>query len=513
MTQPLTEPVTGTAVTPDPVVELRDVTKEFYGNPAISGVTFDLYPGEIHSLLGENGAGKSTLTKMIAGVYTPTAGSVRYQGQEVNFTSPQAALEAGIAMVFQETSLVPSLTVAQNLELGNEKKLNRLRGLYISAQQYLQSLSFDVDPTALVSTLGAAKKQMVEIARAVRHNARVIIFDEPTATLTPEEKYHFFSLVRRLRAQGVSIIFISHALEEALQISDRITILRDGQHVITDDVSAFDRDTIVSHMVGRQLSAEIHGEGARRKGRPAGKRVLSAQNLSMGKIVRNTSFSIFSGQVTGVFGLIGSGRTETFKIIAGVVKRDVFHGGEVRLEGRPVRYRVPRPAIRDGIVYVTEDRKLEGFFETRSIAENIYSGLVGADLNTRGIMSYSEMMEAARHWTQRLNVKAIDSASKVIELSGGNQQKVVLAKALIQKPKLLILDEPTRGVDVGAIAEIHQVINDLADAGLPVVIISSYLPEVLTLSDRILVARLGRIVEEFAIEEASEEKIMYAAVH
>ncbi len=496
-----------------PVVELRDVTKEFHGNFAIRNVTFALHPGEIHSLLGENGAGKSTLTKMIAGVHVPTSGTVVYLGKEVHFASPQEALEAGVAMVFQETSLVPSLTVAQNLELGNEKPLNRLRGLYISAQQFLQSLSFDVDPTALVSTLGAAKKQMVEIARAVRHNARVIIFDEPTATLTPEEKYHFFELVNRLKAKGVSIIFISHALEEALQVSDRITILRDGELVVTDDVSAFDRDSIVRHMVGRTLSHAIHGEGTPRRARKAGTRVLSAQNLSMGSMVRNTSFSVFAGQVTGVFGLIGSGRTETFKIIAGVLKRDFFHGGEVRLNGKPVRYRVPRPAVRDGIIYVTEDRKLEGFFETKSIAQNIYSGLIGADLNKHAVVRYSEMAELAKTWTEKLNVKAIDTDSKVIELSGGNQQKVVLAKALVQKPKLIILDEPTRGVDVGAIAEIHAVINDLAESGLPVVMISSYLPEILSLSDRILVSRLGRVVEEFSIEEASEEKIMYAAVH
>ena len=497
-----------------PVVELRNVTKEFHGNPAIKNVTFELHAGEIHSLLGENGAGKSTLTKMIAGVHEPTQGKIYYLGKEVHFKSPQEALEAGIAMVFQETSLVPSLTVAQNIELGNEKLLNRLRGLYISSQQFLQSLSFDVDPTALVSSLGAAKKQMVEIARAVRHNAKVIIFDEPTATLTPEEKYHFFDLVNRLKDKGVSIIFISHALEEALQVSDRITILRDGEHVITDVVGAFDRDSIIRHMVGRTLTSTIYGEAAdKRRARPAGKRILSAQNVSMGSMVRNTSFSVFGGQITGVFGLIGSGRTETFKIIAGVLKRNFLYGGEVRLEGKPVRYRVPRPAILDGIVYVTEDRKLEGFFETRSVAENIYSGLIGAGLNKHWVVRYSEMAELAKHWTERLNVKAIDNESKVIELSGGNQQKVVLAKALVQRPKLIILDEPTRGVDVGAIAEIHAVINELADSGLPVVMISSYLPEVLNLSDRILVSRLGRVVEEFSIEEASEEKILYAAVH
>lgn len=268
-------------------------------------------------------------------------------------------------------------------------------------------------------------------------------------------------------------------------------------------------------MVGRSLTDELYGDAksTRRKARPAGRRILSVQNLSMGSMVRNTSFSVFEGQVTGVFGLVGSGRTETFKIISGAEKRDFFHGGEVRLSGRPVRYRVPRPAIHDGIVYVTEDRKIEGFFETKSIAQNIYSGLIGADLNQNMTISYSEMTDLAKIWTDRLNVKSIDNDSKVIELSGGNQQKVVLAKALVQKPKLIILDEPTRGVDVGAIAEIHEVINELADAGLPVVVISSYLPEILALSDRVLVSRLGRMVEEFSIEESSEEKIMYAAVH
>jgi simple sugar transport system ATP-binding protein len=233
----------------------------------------------------------------------------------------------------------------------------------------------------------------------------------------------------------------------------------------------------------------------------------------MGKMVRNTSFSIYSGQITGIFGLIGSGRTETAKIISGVVKRDFFHGGEVKLEGRSVRYRVPRKAVKDGIVYVTEDRKLEGFFETKSIAENIYLNLLAADLNKGLTVSYSEMMELARHWTEKLNVRAINNSARVVELSGGNQQKVVIARSLVQRPKLIIFDEPTRGVDVGAIAELHHVINQLADSGLAVVVISSYLPEVLNLADRILVSRQGRVVEEFSMEDATEEKIMYAAVH
>lgn len=496
-----------------PVLEVKNVTKEFHSVAALRDVNFTLMPGEIHSLLGENGAGKSTLTKIMAGVYEPTRGEVFFNDQPMDFGSPADALKRGIAMVFQETSLVPSLTVAQNIYLGNEKFLNRLRGIYIAAQQFLQSLNFGVDPTMYVSQLGAAQKQMVEIARAVHHKAKVIIFDEPTATLTPEEKHHFFALVRRLRQDGVSIIFISHALEEALEISDRITILRDGQHVITDDAKNFNRDKIIASMVGRSLSEQLYGRDKLRVARPYGKKVLSVQNLSMGKMVRNTSFSIYAGQITGIFGLIGSGRTETAKIISGVVKRDFFHGGEVRLEGKPVRYRLPRPAVKDGIVYVTEDRKLEGFFETKSIAENIYMNLLSADLNKAAIVSRSEMMELANDWVKRLNVKAIDSDARVIELSGGNQQKVVIARSLVQRPKLVIFDEPTRGVDVGAIAELHQVINDLADAGLAVVVISSYLPEILNLADRVLVSRQGRVVEEFSVEEATEEKIMYAAVH
>jgi len=496
------------------MLTVRGVTKEYHGVPAVRNVTFDLLQGEVHALLGENGAGKSTLSKMMAGVVEPTAGEILFEGKPISFKSPADALKVGIAMVFQETNLVPSLTVAQNLYLGDEKLFNRLRGLYIEAQQFFQSLNFQVDPTAYVSSLGAAQKQMVEIARAVRYKARIIIFDEPTAALTPEEKHHFFALVERLKRQGVTIVFISHAIEEALAVSDRITVLRDGEHVITKDARDLDREQIVRAMVGRTLSQEIyHSRDGDREGRAYGQKMLSVQNVSMGRMVRNTSFSIYDGQVTSIFGLIGSGRTETAKIIAGVVKRDLFHGGEIRMEGEPIRFRTPRPAVKKGIVYVTEDRKIEGFFETMSIGENIYVNRLSADLNDATMINRAEMMRVAEHWKDRLKVRAINSDARVIELSGGNQQKVVIARALVQKPRLIIFDEPTRGVDVGAIAEIHQLINDLADQGLAVIVISSYLPEVMSLSDRILVSRQGRIVEEFTAAEASEEQIMYAAVH
>ena len=497
----------------EPIVRLESVTKAYRGVPAVKNVSFELRKGEIHALLGENGAGKSTLTKIIAGVVEATSGKMFHKGVETVFASPHAALEAGIAMVFQETSLVPSMTVAQNLYLGSEKFLNRLRGTYISAQQFLQSLNFPVDPNALVATLGAAKRQMVEIARAVHHNAEIIIFDEPTATLTPEEKRHFFALIRRLKAGGVSIVFISHALEEALGIADRITILRDGELVITDDTSAFDRDRIVAAMVGRSLSGQIYGQRDEAKLRKPGRKVLSVQDISMSNVVRNNSFSIFEGQITGVFGLIGSGRTETFKIVSGIYKRDFLRGGAIELDDRPVRYLVPSEAVADGIVYVTEDRKSEGIFETMGIAENLFGGLLAVGREKAWVINQQEMRQLSAEWTKTLNIRAINDNARVVELSGGNQQKVVIGKGLVQKPRIVILDEPTRGVDVGAIAEIHQIINRLADEGLAVVVISSYLPEIMNLSDRILVCRQGRIVEEFSPAEATEEKIMYAAVH
>jgi simple sugar transport system ATP-binding protein len=496
-----------------PLIEMRNVGKDYRGVPAVVGVNFSLERGEIHALLGENGAGKSTLTKMMCGVTQPTSGEMLLDGAPVVFATPAEALGRGVAMVFQETSLVASMTVAQNLYLGDEKLYNRIRGLNIAAQTFLQSLNFNVNPTAIVSSLGAAHKQMVEIARAVRKNVRVIIFDEPTAALTPEEKHHFFALVNRLKQRGVSIIFISHVIEEALDIADRITILRDGELVASDVASAFDRNAIVRAMVGRTLSSALYRKHAAGGARAFGEKVLSVENLSMSAIVRNTSFSVYAGQITGMFGLIGSGRTETAKIVAGVAKRNFFNGGEIRLKSRAVRYRVPRQAVKDGIVYVTEDRKIEGFFETMSIAENLNMGRIAAGLEESAVVGMAAMRRLAEEWTKALDIKAIDTNARVIELSGGNQQKVVIAKSLVQKPEIVIFDEPTRGVDVGAIAEIHQLINRLADEGLAIVVISSYLPEILNISDRILVCRSGRVVEEFSPEEATEEKIMFAAVH
>lgn len=494
-----------------PILELRRATKVYSGVPVIDAVDFDLMPGEVHGLVGENGAGKSTLTKVMAGVVVLTSGEFLLNGDPVSPRSPVDALALGVAMVFQETSLVPTMTVSQNLYLGHENFINRLRGIFISSQQFLQSLNFTVDPDALVSSLGVAKKQMVEIARAVLHKARVIVFDEPTATLTPEEKVHFFTLVADLKRRGVSVIFISHAIEEALAITDRITVLRDGKKVLTEKTSALTRDRIVLSMVGRQLSEELYGS-RRAAPRPPGRRVLSIQNLRMGSMVRNNSLSIFAGQITGIFGLVGSGRTETFKVVAGLLKRDYLRGGRIIFNGKPVRFRVPAQAIEAGIVYVTEDRKLDGFFETMSISRNIYMGLL-AKLGWRRNLVHSQEAEAiGREWVSRLKIKAVSNDTKVIELSGGNQQKVVIAKSLVQEPELIIFDEPTRGVDVGAIVDIHHLIRSLADQGKAVVVISSYMPEVMALADRILVSHQGKIVEEFT-NDVTENEIMYAAIH
>lgn len=489
-------------------------TKIYQGSRALSSVDFDIRRGEVHGLVGENGAGKSTLCKALAGAISLSSGEIHLDGRKVSFATPADALGAGIVMVYQETSLIPTMTVAQNIILGREKYLTRLRGMYIAAQQLLQSMNFHVDPTAMVASLGAAQKQMVEIARAVHHRARLIIFDEPTATLTPEEKLHFFDLIRRLKAEGVAVIFISHALEEALELTDRVTVLRDGERVHSGPTSELTREKLVRYMVGRDLSQTYYAD-ARKPEAAQGRRkkVLSVQNVIMGKMVRNMSFSVYAGEITGISGLIGSGRTEIAKVISGVLKRNFIYGGMIYLNGKPIRYRIPRQAIADGIVYITEDRKLNGFFETMRIDENIYVGRLSTPQGRSALVSRKEQSRVGTQWIERMKVRAINSRAKIIELSGGNQQKVVVAKSLVQEPKVVFFDEPTRGVDVGAIQEIHDFIRSLAAQGIAVVVISSYLPEILSLSDRILVARQGRIVEEFSAAEASEDKIMYAAIH
>jgi ABC-type sugar transport system ATPase subunit len=496
----------------EPVLKVVNGAKVYGGVNAIEGVSFDLYPGEVHALVGENGAGKSTLCKAIAGAIRLTSGDMFIDGRRVDFEQPRDALAAGICMVYQETSLVPTMTAAQNIELGNEKLLTRFRTLNIQAQQLLQSLNFHVDPATPVALLGTAKKQMVEIARAIYNKARIIIFDEPTASLTPEEIVHFFHLVRDLRARGVAIIYISHALEESLQIADRITVLRDGRLVITAPAKTLTRDALVQHMVGRQVAQAVYGRGER-QAHQRREKVLTVENVTMGMVVKNMSFSVYAGEVVGIAGLIGSGRTEIAKIIFGALKRNLVNGGTIRLRGKPIRYRVPRQAIDDGIAYITEDRKANGFFETMVVDDNVYIGKLATRAGFSFLLSRARRSKLANYWVERLKINALQRKARIVELSGGNQQKVVLAKSLVQAPSIIILDEPTRGVDVGTIPHIHAEIRRLADEGKAVVVISSYLPEILAVSDRILVARTGRIVAEFDAAEATQDKILYAAVH
>jgi ABC-type sugar transport system ATPase subunit len=504
----------GPDLTRQAVLGVSKGSKIYGGVHAIEAVDFDLYPGEVHALVGENGAGKSTLCKAIAGAIKLTSGTYCVDGKPVDFQSPRDALSAGICMVYQETSLVPTMTAAQNIELGNEKLLTRFRTLNIQAQQLLQSLNFHVDPAIPVALLGTAKRQMVEIARAIYNKARIIIFDEPTASLTPEEIVHFFNLVRDLRARGVAIIYISHALEESLKISDRITVLRDGKLVITAKTADMTREKLVRYMVGRDITQTYYGRHRGAGGtRHTTEKVLTVENVTMGAVVKNMSFSVYTGEVVGIAGLIGSGRTEIAKIIFGALKRNLINGGMIYLHGKPIRYRVPKQAINDGIGYVTEDRKQNGFFETMRIDDNIYLSKLATKAGFTFLLSSVARSKLANYWVERLKISALQRKAKIVELSGGNQQKVVIAKTLSQDPALIIFDEPTRGVDVGTIPEIHGQIRRLADEGKAVVVISSYLPEILAVSDRILVARLGRIVAEFDGATATEDKIMYAAIH
>lgn len=501
-----------------PLLHIIKGSKIYGGLHAIEDVDFDLRAGEIHALLGENGAGKSTLCKAIGGAITLTSGEYLIDGRRVDFTSPRQALHGGVAMVYQESSLVPSMTVAQNLELGREKFFTVYSRINIAATQSLQSMNFNVDPLTLVENLGTAKRQMVEIVRAVRHNARVFIFDEPTASLTPEETQHLFHLLNTLREGGAGIIFISHALEEALDLADRITVLRDGKRVSTMPAKSVTREALVRMMVGREVTATHYRARETEAGQPSvmsrrGKKVLSVENVTMGGIVKNMSFSVFEGEVVGMFGLVGAGRSEIAQIICGARKRNFLRGGMIYLRGRPVRYRVPRQAIRDRIAYITEDRKLDGFFETMTVDENIFLGYLSSPRIRRLFYSLRERKRIADHWIQALSISALKRSLKIIEYSGGNQQKVVVAKSLAQEPSIIIFDEPTRGVDVSAIPQIHAAIRRLAAENKAVVVISSYLPEVMAISDRVLVARGGRIVEEMLAADATEDKILYAAIH
>ena len=502
-----------TSVTGQAVVSLENVTKTYGGIAALADANFDLRPGEIHALVGENGAGKSTLCKLIAGVVSPSEGVLRVDGEAVSFAAPKDASLRGISMVYQETSLVPQLTVAQNIVLGRERAFNSVRKVRNAARQVLQRLNFKVDPSQLAGSLSAAKRQMVEIARAVLNEARVIILDEPTAALTPEETDHLFDLMRSLQARGRGDDL--HLARARGGAEPRRPHLGAAQRAHGGDRTGRRTSTapsLIRHMIGEDLAeqAKRHRPPRAPALRPAP--MLRVENIRMGSMVNNMSFSIFPGEITGIAGLIGSGRSEVAKVIMGHTKRN-FGGGRIWLDGQRGALRLPAQAVADGIAYVSEDRKLDGFFDTMSVGQNIGLGWL-AKFGRRKVLSpFGRMRQIALEWEKRLSIRRIGADQPVLHLSGGNQQKVVIAKSLVQQPRLVIFDEPTRGVDVGAIAEIRQIIRDIADSGAGVILISSYLPEILELSDRILVAKSGTIAAEFSRAEASAERILHAAVH
>lgn len=492
------------------VLRLTNISKQYGGTYALNGVDFEVRPGEIHALLGENGAGKSTLMKVISGAISPDTGTIQIDGVQMLFATPRASTDAGVAMVYQEGSLVESMTVAQNLVLGNEKIYNDLGSLNVMARELLESHNFHIRPDLAAGALGIGQKQMVEIARAVHRNAKLVILDEPTASVTPEERLQLFLSMQHLRRRGIGVIFITHMLDEAFEQADRITVLRDGTVQGTLDKAEFNHNRVVKLMVGRTVEMGRVLPNREPEAAPA----LQVQDITLLPTVRNMAFSAYAGEILGIYGLVGAGRSEVAQIISGITKRRRLRGGTIKLNGQQVRFRTPRHARRAGIVYITEDRKASGFFGHLTIADNIYLGHLSSALRLPFFFRPGTRNKVAKKFVEQFEVRTLAPNKAVVEeLSGGNQQKVVLAKGLTRKPVVAIIDEPTRGVDLGTIPEIHAMIRALADDGVAVIVISSYLPEIQALSDRILVARAGSIAAEFSPAEAGEERLMFAAVH
>ena len=498
-----------------PILEMRSIVKEFPGVRALDGVSFTLEEGEFHALVGENGAGKSTLMKVLSGVYPHGT----YEGEIIVDAEPRAfagirdSERAGISIVFQELSLVKELTVGENIFLGREpSKLGVVNWseLYHRATKLLTDLNLNIDPSIEAGGLGIGRQQLVEIAKALSQNARILVLDEPTAALTESEVETLFDILRKLLARGVGIIYISHKLDEVFAMADRITVLRDGKTIGTHAVAELTKDKVIAAMVGREVG-DIFPKTDHELGETAlevkGLTVVSAQG-NRKKIVDDVSFKVRKGEVLGIAGLMGAGRTETLMAIFGAAPNESAR--EVFVEGDRVEIRSPADAIENGIGFVTEDRKRYGLILEQTILDNMtLAGLKkisGAFLTDR-----TRETKAASGPMRSLRIKANSPLTVTNTLSGGNQQKVVLGKWLLTNPKVLFLDEPTRGIDVGAKQEIYAEINKLAKAGLAIVLVSSELPEVLGLSDRVIVLREGKIAGEFARSEASPEKVMAAA--
>jgi len=494
-----------------PLLQMITISKAFPGVKALDKVDFSVQPGEIMALLGENGAGKSTLMRILDGVLTPDSGQILWRGQPVQLRSPQDAKNLGISMIHQELALVPHLDVAKNIYLGREPG-GLLPGtvdwatLYEQASQQLARLDLDIDPRTPVRDLPLAQQQMIEVAKALSLSAQLIVMDEPTSSLSNTEVAVLFRTMRTLRAQGVAIVFISHRLNEIFAIADRVTVLRDGGLVGSESLSNLSTDTLIRMMVGRELNATQERPAPSPPTIPPAP-ILELRNLSRAGILHDISFSLYEGEILGIAGLVGAGRTELAETIFGVHPPS---SGDIVLHGQTLHLRRPADAIQAGIALVTEDRKGQGLFLRMEVGANISVRILN-QLTRLGPIRKSQSQRIAQEYVDKLGVRTPSTQQKVRNLSGGNQQKVVIAKWLTLRPKLLILDEPTRGIDIGAKGEIHRLMRDLAAQGVGILMISSELPEVLGVSDRVLVMREGRLVAEADPRTATQDDIMRAA--
>jgi len=491
----------------NPLLEMRGVAKTFPGVKALTDVALTLQRGEILALLGENGAGKSTLIKILGGAHSPDKGEILIDGREVDIHSPVSSQAAGIAIIYQEFNLVPALSVSDNIFLGQEKTrfgiLNRAEERK-KTRELFQRLEVDIDPDAICNTLTVAQQQIVEIAKALHLNARILVMDEPSAALTGQEVERLKDIARELRSQGIGIIYISHRLEEIFSLCDRVTVLRDGQNVGEAKVDEINRQQLIEMMVGRELKDEFPP----RQGAVGGTK-LEVKNLSRGEVVRDVSFEVREGEILALTGLMGAGRTETVRLIFGADPRE---SGSILLEGRELRIDSPRDAIAERIGLLTEDRKLQGLVLPHSVRENFALPNLNW-LSRGGIVNGRQEREAFDEYASSLKIKIPHREQAARNLSGGNQQKVVLAKWLARNCEVLIFDEPTRGIDVGAKYEIYCLMRELAAKGRCILMISSELPEVLGMADRILVMHEGRITGEITdVPSATQEQIMELAV-
>ena len=492
---------------------MRAISKAFAGIPALSGASLEVTPGEVHALVGQNGAGKSTMIKILTGYVRRDEGEIVFDGAPFESRSPQDAQARGISTIYQEINLVPYRSVTENICLGREKRRYGLLdwpAMHAEANALLARFRIDVDVRKPLMRYNTATQQMVAIARAIGFSAKLVIMDEPTSSLDEREVAVLFDVVRQLKTEGVSVIFVSHKLDELYAVCDRVTIMRDGRTVKNAEMGSISKLELVAAMLGRDIaqvakSATAFGE---RQGR-VGDIALTAANLSAGHKVRDVSLDVRRGEIVGLAGLLGAGRTETARLVFGA---DPLRGGALTLDGQPLSPRAPIDAIKRGIGFSPEDRKAEGIVPDMAVAENLTLALM-PQLTRAGIVDEVKQREIVEKFIKRLGIKCSGPDQKIRELSGGNQQKVLLARWLAMNPRLLILDEPTRGIDVGAKAEIQSLIKELADQGLSVLMISSELEEVIEGSDRVFVLREGRCVAEFPHSAASEGAVMAAMAH